>query len=83
MNSCPITKTKSELHNQYSCIFKNGNRNAASHKWASHILSHSNKITKKQFIEQKVLDDKIFCFFHTTIPVFPSSKYSIKAYAIV
>ena len=33
-----------DLHNEYSNIFKYGNRNAAAHRWASFILDHANSM---------------------------------------
>ena len=36
----------SELHNEFSNVFKTGNRNAASHKWAKYILDRSETLTR-------------------------------------
>jgi hypothetical protein len=49
---CTITKNSNELHNKYNCIFPNRNRNAASHRWARHIIDHASELTKKEFTEQ-------------------------------
>lgn len=38
MNNCQDLTTGHDLFDQYSVIFPNGNRNAASHRWASYII---------------------------------------------
>jgi len=44
----PATSSKptvQQLHNEYSNIFRHGNRNAASHLWASFLLNRSTQMT--------------------------------------
>lgn len=38
---CAALETPDELHNQYYTIFPSGNRNAASHRWATYVLERS------------------------------------------
>ena len=40
-----------ELHQNYRNVFKHGNRNAASHKWASFILRESEQYTDSKMQE--------------------------------
>ena len=49
---CPLTKTATELHAQYECIFKDGNRNSASHLWATHLFHHARELTVDEFQNQ-------------------------------
>lgn len=51
-SNCRVTRSAEELHSEYSCIFENGNRNAASHKWANHVLSHSKELSLEEVVSQ-------------------------------
>jgi hypothetical protein len=50
--SCDISYNREELHSSYGCLFPNGNRNSASHRWSHHILHHAPYLTKAQIDEQ-------------------------------
>jgi hypothetical protein len=45
LTACAALETPDDLHNQYYVIFPNGNRNAASHRWATYVLEHSADMT--------------------------------------
>jgi len=53
LTSASPIKLKSirEFHHQYNNIFKYGNRNAASHKWANFLLKDSTIYTNNKLIE--------------------------------
>lgn len=42
-------QTPDDLHNQYYTIFPSGNRNAASHRWATYVLERSQDMTAETF----------------------------------
>jgi hypothetical protein len=42
-------ETADDLHNQYYTIFPSGNRNAASHRWATYVLERSGEMTDPTF----------------------------------
>ena len=37
-----------DLHQEYNTIFRRGNRNAASHRWATFLLERSNQMTEER-----------------------------------
>lgn len=43
-------KTPDDLHQQYYTIFPSGNRNAASHRWATYVLERSEEMTQETFV---------------------------------
>lgn len=49
---CDATHSADELHAQYACIFPTGNRNAASHRWAAHLLAHAPNMNTEEFDAQ-------------------------------
>jgi len=46
--SAKVLHNVKDLHNEYSNIFKFGNRNAASHIWTTFILGNSVDMTPEQ-----------------------------------
>lgn len=55
----PQNKTKDDLFSMYGTIFPHGNRNAASHRWATWLLERSQEMTQ----------DKLEWFFTGFCPV--------------
>ena len=51
-HQCATTHNAEELHAQYKCIFPTGNRNAAGHRWAAHLLSIASEVSAKEFDDQ-------------------------------
>jgi len=47
--ACAALETPDELHNKYYTIFPSGNRNAASHRWATYVLERSEEMTDATF----------------------------------
>eukprot|EP00746_Dinoflagellata_sp_MGD_P141759 gnl/MRDRNA2_/MRDRNA2_74818_c0_seq3.p1 gnl/MRDRNA2_/MRDRNA2_74818_c0~~gnl/MRDRNA2_/MRDRNA2_74818_c0_seq3.p1 ORF type:complete len:368 (-),score=63.45 gnl/MRDRNA2_/MRDRNA2_74818_c0_seq3:384-1487(-) len=45
ITACAALETPDELHKEYYTIFPNGNRNAASHRWATYVLERSTDMT--------------------------------------
>merc|ERR1711871_312734 len=45
-----VPQTASELHAQYSLIFRTGNRNSASHLWSTYILERADKVSLSVFL---------------------------------
>ena len=50
--NCKVTKNRKQLHDEYFCIFRTGNRNSASHKWSKHLFNISHNLTRQQFVNQ-------------------------------
>lgn len=44
-------RTVQDLHREYSNIFRNGNRNAASHLWSSFLINRAPFMPRKRFIK--------------------------------
>jgi hypothetical protein len=63
-----------DLHQQYYNIFKTGNRNAASHLWASYILQHASMLPAANFTNAF----KGFCpVSGSPIPDAPRTRYKV------
>ena len=52
MSRCSLTTSRTELFDQYECLFPMKNRNAASHVWADHLLRHAESMTSDEFVDQ-------------------------------
>lgn len=46
---CAAVETPGQLHDRYDSIFPSGNRNAASHRWATYVLERSTNMTDATF----------------------------------
>jgi hypothetical protein len=68
-------QTPDELHNQYYTIFPSGNRNAASHRWATYVLERSQEMTEITF--RNVMSG--FCAVSGS-PVYASAQKRWKMY---
>lgn len=68
-------QTPDDLHNQYYTIFPSGNRNAASHRWATYVLERSHEMTEVTF--RNVMSG--FCAVSGS-PVYPSEQKRWKMY---
>lgn len=45
-----VVKTVQQFHSQYALIFRSGNRNAASHLWASYLIQRSSDMPRSLFV---------------------------------